>query len=142
MCQHIFYRDIKNLQNQAVNGTTGPVRKEAVRKLHEKSFHYGNENAFEGLDFGGNIYGINFACTPCLLHTWMLRFPDDIFHAFIDKTLGKSDTNASITTFLDACPDIIRSCVRQSDRKHLDHSHSLLDFLVCVSHIVTPMSQC
>ena len=54
-CQHIFYRDIKNLQNQAVNGTAASVRKEAARKLHEKSFHYSNENAFDGLDFGGNV---------------------------------------------------------------------------------------
>jgi|TARA_B110000261_G_scaffold161443_1_gene202893 hypothetical protein len=121
-CQHIYYRDIKNLQMSAINGVNTVLAKDAKILLQKKSFHYGNINAFDGIDFGANDYGINFACTPCLLHSWQLRFPDDIFNGFIDKTLGKSETNLSIITFLDACPDIIRSCVRQSDRMHLDIS--------------------
>jgi len=121
-CEHIYYRDIKHLQDTAINGRNAHDIKEAKKLLQEKSFHFGNINAFDGMDFGENEYGINFACTPCLLHTWQLRFPDDIFNAFIEKTLGKSDNNSSITNFLDSCPDIIRSCVRQSDRDHLDIS--------------------
>jgi hypothetical protein len=121
-CEHIYYKDIKQLQDTAINGRTAFDIKNAKKLLQKKSFHFGNINAFDGMDFGENKYGINFACTPCLLHTWQLRFPDDIFNAFIEKTLGKSDNNSSITTFLDACPDIIRSCVRQSDRTHLDIS--------------------
>lgn len=121
-CRHISYSTIKELQLNAINGQTIAIVNDAKKLLQSKSFHFGNPNAFDGIDFGENKYGINFACTPCLLHSWMLRFPDDIFNAFIEVTLGLSDTNSSITQFLDACPDIIRSCVRQSDRKHLDIS--------------------
>ena len=121
-CEHISYRDIKHLQNTAINGRTHLEIRNAKKLLQVKLFHFGKINAFDGDDFGENNHGINFACTPCLLHSWMLRFPDDIFNAFVDKTLSMSDNNLSITLFLDACPDIIRSCVRQSDCQHLDIS--------------------
>ncbi len=98
---------IKELQLRAINGQTIAIINDAKKLLQSKSFHFGNPSDFDGIHFGENKYGINFACTPCLLHLWMLRFPDDIFNAFIEVTLGLYDTNASMTQFLDVYLDII-----------------------------------
>ena len=92
-------------------------RIESLRPSHERnnsyaeelkniSFHKDIDNAWNGLDFGANEFGINGACPPCLLHVFHLRFPDDIVNAFLnllgtsDVTVGKEKLNESLQHIL------------------------------------------
>jgi hypothetical protein len=53
---------IKELQLRAINGQTIAIINDAKKLLQSKSFHFGNPNDFDGIHFGENKYGINFAC--------------------------------------------------------------------------------
>jgi hypothetical protein len=77
-----------------------------AEELKTLSFHKDIDNAWNGLDFGANEFGINGACPPCLLHVFLLRFPDDVVSAFLnllgssDTTMGKEKLNGSLQHFL------------------------------------------
>jgi len=91
--------------------------KRARTTLKLMSFHYGVNNAFKGIDFGANIYGINAATPPCISHSFKMRFSGDASAGYLDL-FGVSDVTERKIIVENVIPRFIHRTYRQSSRDY------------------------
>ena len=121
-CTHIKYEHIRELIIDSVRNDNNEIKERAKSELKLKSYHYGINNAFNGICFGSNTHGITGATPPELLHMFKLKFVDDVYSKYM-LLLGAedSDTVAKVRYNSLIC-EMVSNTYRQSDRSFPDIS--------------------
>ena len=88
---------------------------DAKMKLHRLSHFPRVENAFDGIDFGSNQYGINGSTPSELLHLFKMKFPVTTFESLLEMLGTSGDTQYRLLFQKHIC-EFLKTASRQSDR--------------------------
>ena len=111
VCDSFEITTIADLQEEYLENET----EESLNKLRNLCIIPGVNNAWKDIDFGDNDRGI-FGVTPvCLLHTFLFRFPKDVFDFFMEMN-GKTVNTKKNQEIERSLPKFISKHIRQSVR--------------------------